>query len=122
MFAGGEVTLSDLTPQTEYSVSVRVNGVLWWQNSFTTPDIILDSAEPTVGSTDLSVTFRVQNPQSEPLRVVLLMGDIEQDAETFTEAEFTASFTTIPNGRYVVRLVRESDGLTLWQAVLVTNY
>ena len=122
VFAGGEVTLSDLTPQTEYSVSVRVNGVLWWQNSFTTPDIILDSAEPTVGSTDLSVTFRVQNPQSEPLRVVLLMGDIEQDAETFTEAEFTASFTTIPNGRYVVRLVRESDGLTLWQAVLVTNY
>ena len=122
VFAGGEVTLSDLTPQTEYSVSVRVTGVLWWQNSFTTPDIILDSAEPTVGSTDLSVTFRVQNPQSEPLRVVLLMGDIEQDAETFTEAEFTASFTTIPNGRYVVRLVRESDGLTLWQAVLVTNY
>ncbi len=121
------VTLSNLIPQTLYEVSAVANGVTWWQDSFTTPDIIIENAEAVVGSTDLNVSFLVQNPQGEPLRVVLLMGDMEIAAQTFTETmdgqmSFTASFETIPNGLYTVRLLRESDSLTLWQSKLVTAY
>ena len=121
------VTLSNLIPQTLYEVSAVANGVTWWQDSFTTPDIIIENAEAVVGSTDLNVSFLVQNPQGEPLRVVLLMGDMEIAAQTFTETRdgqmsFTASFETIPNGLYTVRLLRESDSLTLWQSEFVTAY
>lgn len=121
------VTLSNLIPQTLYEVSAVANGVTWWQDSFTTSDIIIESSENVVGSTDLNVSFLVQNPQGEPLRVVLLMGDMEIAAQTFTETRdgqmsFTASFETIPNGLYTVRLLRESDSLTLWQSELVTAY
>lgn len=121
------VTLSNLIPQTLYEVSAVANGVTWWQDSFTTSDIIIENSENVVGSTDLNVSFLVQNPQGEPLRVVLLMGDMEIAAQTFTETRdgqmsFTASFETIPNGLYTVRLLRESDSLTLWQSELVTAY
>ena len=123
--SGGEVTLRDLTPLTEYEVAVSVNGTIWWQKSFTTPDIIINSAAAVIGSTDLSITFDLQNPQNDNVRVVLLMGnDIEIDSSVFTSTDgqttFTASFETIPNGLYVIRLVRESDNITLYQTEHVT--
>ncbi len=122
MFFGGEITLSDLTPLTEYEITVYVSGVIYWQKTFTTPDIIVDRAEPIVGSNTMNVTFSVQNPQNETLRAATFMGDIEQQSFTFNQSEFTATFDTIENGLYYVRLIRESDGLILWQKQIPTAY
>lgn len=120
------VTLNDLTPQTTYTVSAVANNVTWWQDSFTTPDIIINSAEPIVGSTNLNVTFDLQNPQNVTLRVALRMGDMDIETRTFTSTNglmsFTASFETIENGQYVIRLLRESDSLILWQTTVATAY
>ena len=122
MFFGGEITLSDLTPLTEYEITVYVSGVIYWQKTFTTPDIIVDRAEPIVGSNTMNVIFSVQNPQNETLRAATFMGDIEQQSFTFNQSEFTATFDTIENGLYYVRLIRESDGLILWQKQIPTAY
>ena len=122
MFFGGEITLSDLTPLTEYEITVYVSGVIYWQKTFTTPDIIVDRAEPIVGSNTMNVTFSVQNPKNETLRAATFMGDIEQQSFTFNQSEFTATFDTIENGLYYVRLIRESDGLILWQKQISTAY
>ena len=120
------VTLNDLTPQTTYTMSAVANNVTWWQDSFTTPDIIINSAEPIVGSTNLNVTFDLQNPQNVTLRVALRMGDMDIETRTFTSTNglmsFTASFETIENGQYVIRLLRESDSLILWQTTVATAY
>ena len=120
------VTLNDLTPQTTYTMSAVANNVTWWQDSFTTPDIIINSAEPIVGSTNLNVTFDLQNPQNDTLRVALRMGDMDIETRTFTSTNglmsFTASFETIENGQYVIRLLRESDSLILWQTTVATAY
>ena len=38
-----------------------------------------------------------------------------------TQTDVVASFETIPNGFYLVRLVRESDGLILWEEAALTD-
>lgn len=117
-----QVTLHNLTPNTTYALSVVFGTETWWQETYTTPAITVDSAELIVGSTDVHAAFSVQNPQSESLKAVLVMGEQEIDALSFgAQTDFVASFETIPNGYYLVRLVRESDGLVLWQGEALTD-
>ena len=117
-----QVTLQNLTPNTTYALSVVSGSQVWWQENYTTPAITVDGADLIVGSTEVHAVFTVQNPQNEPLKVALVMGDQEIDSLSFgTQTDFVASFETIPNGFYLVRLVRESDGLILWEEAALTD-
>ena len=111
-----------LTPNTTYALSVVSGSQVWWQENYTTPAITVDGADLIVGSTEVHAVFTVQNPQNEPLKVALVMGDQEIDSLSFgTQTDVVASFETIPNGFYLVRLVRESDGLILWEEAALTD-
>lgn len=117
-----QVTLQNLTPNTTYALSVVSGSQVWWQENYTTPAITVDGADLIVGSTEVHAVFTVQNPQNEPLKVALVMGDQETDFLSFgTQTDVVASFETIPNGFYLVRLVRESDGLILWEEAALTD-
>ena len=117
-----QVTLQNLTPNTTYALSVVSGSQVWWQENYTTPAITVDGADLIVGSTEVHAVFTVQNPQNEPLKVALVMGDQETDFLSFGgQTDVVASFETIPNGFYLVRLVRESDGLILWEEAALTD-